>query len=367
MALRSGRDPSAPLEALRLYSLLETRSEAATVVADAERVNAFVANLSSGLTESLANPGRLHGVQTQAMFQSMIVGLGGINLIKEEDVGEFFFDDADGHVRLPDFRLVPRDGQHLLVEVKVVAPKNVRGPHRLRAVDVAALRHYAELTGARLLLAHYWSAWNLWTLADSAAFNVRDGKLIVDMETAMLASELGLLGDAIIATVPPLTFSILADESAPQQITPSDSADETEIAFRIGGVELSAGGQVLTDDIELRIAWFLIQFGGWKLTKHVSLNSDGLRRIDLAHAPEEPAPGQPFQTVGPLSSMYSAMFRLATQTEDGRVLGMRHDVTPGILTELIPSDYFDRSDRALRLWRFNLQPPTDPTSKAAGT
>src|SRR5947209_5575847 len=122
MVLRSGRDPSAPLEALRLYSLLDKRTTPATVIADAARVNAFVADLASGLTESLANPSRVHGLRVQSLFQAMIVGLGGVQLIKEEDVGDFFFDDNGGSVRVPDFRLIRRDGQVLLVEVKTVNP-----------------------------------------------------------------------------------------------------------------------------------------------------------------------------------------------------------------------------------------------------
>jgi hypothetical protein len=71
------------------------------------------------------------------------------------------------------------------VEVKTVNPTQVYRPHRLRAADVDALRRYADLTGARLLLAHYGAAWNLWILADAALFERHDDKLIVDMETAM--------------------------------------------------------------------------------------------------------------------------------------------------------------------------------------
>jgi hypothetical protein len=108
MALRSGRGPSAPLEALRLYSLLDTRTTPATVIAAAERVNAFVADLASGLTESLANPSRVHGFRVQSLFQAMIVALGGVRFIKEEDVGDFFFDDVGGPIRVPDFRLGDR-------------------------------------------------------------------------------------------------------------------------------------------------------------------------------------------------------------------------------------------------------------------
>src|SRR5262249_13611331 len=158
------------------------------------RVTEFVDNVTSGLTESLSNPSRVHGLHVQSLFQAMVVGLGAVQLVKEEDVGEFFFDDTGGLVRVPDFRLVLGDGQHLLVEVKSVKPTPVPRPHVMREADVEALRRYADMTGARLLLAHYWSGWNLWTVAADTVFERRDGKLVVDMETALMASELGLLG-----------------------------------------------------------------------------------------------------------------------------------------------------------------------------
>jgi hypothetical protein len=352
MALQSGREPSTPLEAIRLYSLLDTQTTPATVIAHAERVNRFVTDLAKGLNESLANHSRIHGLRAQTMFQGMIIGLGGVRLIKEEDIGEFFFEGTDGRVRVPDFRLVRSDGEHLLVEVKTVDPADQLGPHRLRAADVDALRRYADLTGARLLLAHYWTAWNLWTLADAAAFGVHDGKLIVDMKTAMTASELGLLGDAAIATVPPLTVSLTADPTVPPVATPHDSGPESKAAFAVGDVELS--------DVERRIAGFLMRFGTWKLTTNVA---DDRQRIDLVFAPEEPVLGQPFEVVGQLSSMYSAVFRLATETEDGQVLGLRHDVTPGVLADLVPSDYFDHPDRALQLWLLRVHPSVGPATE----
>jgi Holliday junction resolvase len=259
--------------------------------------------------------------------------------------------------------LVREDGKVLLVEVKTVNPSKPFRPHRLREADVDALRRYADLTSGRLLLAHYWSAWNIWTLADPTVFERRDGKLIVDMETAMKASELGLLGDASIATVPPLKLSLLANLTVPQTATRGEHAQQTEIGFTVGAVELSAGGDVLTDEVEQAIAGFMIQFGRWKLTENVVMDHDRLERVDLTLSPEEPIAGQAFDVIGQLSSMYSAMYMVATQSEAGEVSGLRHDVTPGVVGALIPADYFDRPDRTLRLWKFIQQPSIGPESE----
>lgn len=118
-----------------------------------------------------------------------------------------------------------------------------------------------------------------------------------------------------------------------------------------------------TDDVERAIAGFLIQFGRWKLTENVVMNDDRLERIDLVLSPEESVAGQPFHVVGQLSSMYSAIYMVATQSEGGDVSGLRHDVTPGVVGALIPADYFELPDRTLRLWKLIQQPSIGPESE----
>jgi hypothetical protein len=78
-------------------------------------------------------------------------------------------------LRLPDFRVVTRAGEQLLVEVKNVGPAGIVRPQKLRAADIAAQQRYAQLTGASLLLAHYWAAPNHWTLIDSRVLSARSG------------------------------------------------------------------------------------------------------------------------------------------------------------------------------------------------
>lgn len=74
-----------------------------------------------GLEESLANQRRLHGRWTQDLFQAVLVSLDDIRMIKDEDAGTFFFDQDQPELKLPDFRVVCGDDEHLLVEVKNVA------------------------------------------------------------------------------------------------------------------------------------------------------------------------------------------------------------------------------------------------------
>lgn len=73
--------------------------------------------------------------------------------------------------------------------------------------------------------------------------------------------------------------------------------------------------------------------------------------------PSEPVPGQPFEIVGSLSSMYSNWFDLATRDQDGNVLALDTEV---VLPTLLPHDW--ESDE-LRLWRLKVQPKQRPGAR----
>lgn len=107
MALRRGRELSVGLEALNLFSRLDSPATGAnTTVRDLARRERVREMINTGLDQSLDNKGRLHGWRVQGLFEAMIVCLGGIRLIKEEDSGSYYFDDANGNVKPPDFRIV---------------------------------------------------------------------------------------------------------------------------------------------------------------------------------------------------------------------------------------------------------------------
>ena len=86
---------------------------------------------------------------------------------------------------LPDFRVVTRGGEHLLIEVKNVGGRFRPRPQKLRAATVRAQQHYAQLTGARLLHAHYWAGNNHWSLVDSQVLRPHGEHLVLDQSTAM--------------------------------------------------------------------------------------------------------------------------------------------------------------------------------------
>jgi hypothetical protein len=362
MAIRKGRQPSVELEALASYALFdEPQVGATTTVRAVERQRDHIQKISSGLTESLANPARLHGWRVERMFQAVIVALGSVRLIKTEDAGEFYFDDSGGSVDPPDFRVVRNDGEQVLVEVKNVAPRATRW--QMRKKEYVAQLRYAELTGARLVFAHYWAVTNMWSVVDAGVLEGRGGKMTLSIERAMIANEIGLLGDALIGTEPPLTFSIIPDPSK-KQFLREIGPKEAEAGFTIGGVELSSAGRRLADRAEKRIAWFLMLYGRWQGSERAELSDNGhVRRVVFESTPDEEnaeeAARQGFGLVGHLSSMYSTLYNWATLEDSGEIRKLRHEPDLAVLANLIPSDYWERPNRALRLWRFNLLPQKD--------
>ncbi|MGW5715102.1 hypothetical protein ACWEVP_02960 [Amycolatopsis sp. NPDC003865] len=346
-----------------LFSRLDLRQpDASGSLQDVARREEFHSLIRDELDASLNNPSRLHGWRVQGLFEAMVVCLGYVRLIKEEDAGLYFFDDGGGDLRPPDFRIVTCGGEHVLVEVKGVSSVDSGKPWQMRLMDLQPLLDYSKLTGARLLLAHYWSGWNRWTLVDPAVLVARGAKTLrLNFETAMKKNELGILGDAEIGTTPPLVLSLIARSGHQDH---RDFGDRNEYRFVVGATEVSAAGAVLTDPEERRVAWFLMLHGGWPVEERPVIKDGRVVRIDYVFEPPESSDEelsqdifqQGFAMVGSLSSMYSHAYNEATLTEAGEVRKLRHEPEPGSLSALIPANYWDRgTDRKLPIWKFTVQ------------
>jgi hypothetical protein len=239
------------------------------------------------------------------------------------------------------------------------------------------------MTGARLVFAHYWSAVNLWTMIDSHALRHNGSYFELDVRTAMIANELGLLGDRVVCTTARLALSLLAGPDAPD-VPEGESAGEgitlvidqdpfddrpgghpagaDEVSFTIEKAEFTCNGQPLVDPVERRIGQYLYFFGGGEITTRVRWDDQGRpASIDMVWAspagPESPMVGTW------LSSMYSARYILATKQPDGTITRFGHAPDTG-LSRLVPRDYWDASGRVLPIILGNVQP--SPGTATAG-
>lgn len=350
---RLTRDPEG-LESIKLFGAIPPAGTPMSL-RDPARLDDFVDRVRASVTHSLQSDGRLHGLRVEALFKATIVALGKVRLLVEEDAGDVYFDDAEGIVVPPDFRVVDRDGAQLLIEVKAVPPKRALKTYDLRERDVAARARYAQATGAPLAFALYWAGWNQWTLVPVDALERVGSKRRIDFGRAMVASEMFRLGDAEVMSTPPITLALelelLDDTTAPGTAM-----------TRIVSAQMKAVGQILDDDLESNIAWTLLRYGTWDVEEEQRPRDGGpgwhvefVARPRLAEA-RELAENQGFVGLGALSSIYSSMFNEATLSDEHAVEQLGHEPVPGMVGSLIPDDYWDRTDRRLPLWRFDVRP-----------
>lgn len=359
VTLRRLKRERSELGSLALFVDLDEH-ERGSSLQDVRRRQHVVAEISRGLDESLANAARLHGWRVQTLFKAVVVELGGARLIKDEDEGECYSEEG-AMVKLPDYRLVLGDGEMILVEVKNVAPGALEA--KIGLGEVEALERYTELNGARLLFAHYWSQANLWSLVDASVL-ARESVATLKLTDALPANEMGFLGDATIATTPPLALRLQADPEAPRTLGAEEAGGHRRATFTIDDVEVLAAGAVLVDDEERRIAQALMQLGGWEVEETASIDeNDEVVSVDFTHRPAEEQPGVPHHQVAPLSSLYSAAFNQATLDEDGAPSRLAVDPESGRMSGLIPSDYWSKGERTLPLWRFELYPSVGPRAE----
>jgi hypothetical protein len=190
----------------------------------------------------------------------------------------------------------------------------------------------------------------------------------VSLERAMLANEMSILGDRMLATTSPLRLRLVSDRGQPRSLRPAGPGTSEGI-FTIGDVELLVGDRRISDERELQLAFFMMFYGGWDLEEQANLDTAGeIESVDWrVSAVEDSRSADEPRMVGALSSLYSTGFNLAT-LEHGQVVRLRHEPTPGALSALVPEDYWGRADRVLPLWQFEVHPSIGPrASKSAAS
>ncbi|MCD2155825.1 hypothetical protein LQL77_19035 [Rhodococcus cerastii] len=367
MALRAGRIYNAELELLDIYARMDLCNENSDrAISHPGRRRDVDEQIAAAIDASMKKPNRLYGWRVQAMFEAVVIALGTVQLIKQEDGGTFYHDDAKGSMSLPDFRIVTAKGETLFVEVKNVAPKERIKSRKQRKGDVDDLRRYADLNGARLVYAHYWSSPNIWTVVDADRFESDSGaadKLLLSFESAFIANEFGKLGDAQIATIPPLQLRVRSTSSGPS-FGPSNAreiADEFGVKIN-GDVEIVAGEKTLTDPVEQRIAMFALMYGAWEHENQELFENGRATGVSVNATPLVAGPQdvqyiaqQGFAIIGFLSAMFSSMYNSLTLTSAGDVRALRHEPDPGMLSRLVPTNYWNRTGRSLPVWKFQIQ------------
>ncbi|MGH7204937.1 MAG: hypothetical protein ACREI2_01875 [Nitrospiraceae bacterium] len=320
---------------------------------DPKITESFIGRIRSSVNASRDNDAFLFGQRTQAMFEALVVSLGKIVMMKQEDAGEVF--TAVEEVGLPDERLVFHDGTQMLVEVKNhYQKKDPFEPMVLEEKYVNGLNKYASLMGVEFRLATYWVNFNQWTLVSSSTLERKSGKAILSWKDAFMFNEMATLGDMMIGTKLPLAITVVTDRNKPRPV-----GGDGMVSFHIADMKISCAGNFISSQLERNIAWYLIMHGDWEEQEPEAKITDGqLDEITFEwlpntyHAEPDKYDEQGFAIIGSLSGMFSRYYRQMT-LQDGRIGQIRVDVSPGSLGQLIPEDY---KGQTLPLWRMVQQP-----------
>ena len=115
-------------DALELYSAVSRQQGYKIGVGD--DLEDFHKRIGTALKATLQNTNVLHGKRVEAMFAHVLGAIGGCKYIKQEDGGAVFASTDD--FEIPDYRVVTKEGQLLLIEVKNFHMKDLRSRFYLK-------------------------------------------------------------------------------------------------------------------------------------------------------------------------------------------------------------------------------------------
>ena len=345
------RDPER-LDALALYDRFRPKLGDQFVSDTGPRgaAAAFVENVR-GVAQQAST---LHGWRVQNLFRGVVVSLDAVQFIKEEDNGRYYFTGPD--IKVPDFRIIADEGTDLLVEAKNVSPSKPFRDFTIRKKELDALHRYCDLVGkSKLMIAIYWSAWNLWTLVDPIWLSSAGTNMTLSLRDAILKNEMSLVGDRSLGTEMPLAMRFHGDGN----ISRIDTLSEL-LQFTVSRVEFLVAGRTVVRPDERRIAYTLLMFGGWSdLSQVVEKDGENIVSLTFEVRPEESDPNQPFHMHGPLSSLFSSYFALATLDSQNNVRSIDAEYDVGGFGSLVEEPY---EGDVLRLWRFTITSAPHPST-----
>jgi len=354
---------NAAMDGVDLYRRLDEPGDG-SVLGDPARIEAFIGELRTNLTASLTTPSTVAGWRAQALFASLVAALDECDLMTLVDAGEVYY--ADDSVKPPDYFLHLRSGKRMLVDVKNVALREQDSfdtPVKFTSSEVTRMREFGDRFGADVFLALYVPIMATWLLVDidDLTDGPGGGKRIT-IQNAILRNQLHLLGDKYVGTAYPLEFVMRRDPSASSVPEPKDEGGKQTFQFKVGSVELLAGGVPITDPQERRILHFFMLYGPWN-EEEIPLIVDGeLVEIRFKFTPDEIREGGK-ELLGTLASMYSRMFEYNTSDETGP-LALDINVEPGTLVTLIPHD-FDFANATLPVVLLTVHPADKESEGAA--
>lgn len=306
----------------------------------------FFSLLRGSLARSRSNPAVIHGRRIETMFEYVVASLGKCVLIKREDTGEIS-SSIEG-VTPPDFRLVLSGGLEIFVEVKNCHRRDPNYRYKLTPKQVGGLEAYARAFGRELFIAIFWSQWKKWTLTRVSDFQVEGPRFSMSFLEAIQRNRMVVVGDALIATEPPLAIRVFPD---PTKLASVDSSGLS--SFTAGSIEFYCNNRRIDDPFEQQLALYFMLYSEWVTAEpRVGVSNNMPTGAELIVHPSERTEGQVFEMLGSLSDMIARRYNELTAPE-GCVVRLSPMAEPDTLGVLIPETYQGKS---LPLWIFTMNP-----------
>lgn len=313
-------------------------------------VKKLLAVYQSRVTQMGQSPIFVYGKRLQNAFFEMTKALNHVQLIKEEDSPSYH---SKMDLKIPDYRIVAKDGEEFLVEVKNYSPKAKITSKKHTKYDMKReywkrLKTYADIVSTPLKVAIFWRLWDHWTLSEVDDFKDAGLQKRITFSQAFKYNQMSKLGDKKIATKSPLVFRLIMEPRAIE-----DKAPVKTIHGKIIDVQLCSDQNVIEDKEMSNLAYLLFWFGMWKQRGPIPIIEDNiLHGVEYVAEPLEPVEGQESQVVAPLSTMYMNMYHLQTYRKKGLPDVYPKEELPPI-SRIIPENPFHRG---LPLWIFIQQP-----------
>jgi hypothetical protein len=312
---------------------------------DPEMPAAFGVHVDDAMVRAMADPILLQGLRVEAMFENLVQSLGEVVMIKTEDTGPF---EASEPMQAPDFRIVLKNGENWLVEVKNIYLQDAFQQRRrvLKRDYRRALTNYARATGGILKIAVFWARWSIWTLVDPAQLAPGDRDLTLDMVTAIKANEMAAVGDQTLGLRSPLLLRLTMD---PKRT--SDIDDDGMVHATIGKAQMFCDERELLHPGDQQIGWTVMQFSDWE-TPDARAITDGNRLLAIEFESSPPEPSyQGFDLAGSLSRIFARFYAGRTISE-GKVININVPVQSQWFGALRSIEGVGRMPQ----WRFLLKP-----------
>ena len=318
-----------------IYELYSSLAEENNFSNDSEFIDLIKVSLEQNIQSKIFK----YGKQTERMFAYVLSNLSECELIKKEDAGEIY---SNNKIVIPDFRIILKNSEQFLVEVKNHHSKIKLKDFRLRKTELQELIDYSNLMHTNLKIAIFWSNMRLWTLVDTKFFIVDNRYASINFETAISNNEMSILGDYWLATNPPLELKLQIKE---------DELYPNCINGVIDKVELYSNGNLITDKYEQNLAFNFILFGNWQEEQYIEFNKQTGSRVIVTES--NPLKGneeeQPFYIIGTLSSMISNKYKYIVNYYQS-VIPHFPKITPEKLS--LDIDENNYTGKVLHLWRF---------------